>query len=156
MCIRDSSKTAVFTAPKIRKFPINQAIVTLGPFFLNWSKFGLRLMGNPSYKVRFGGLRLWRRFMFRPSFVQYVKKRESVDFCVQGIAAGLPLQLRPDLMLPNNCHCPLSTGGRQITMPMHQCKTQIESPEAKCPRFALQSDEECEAGRYVSLSLIHI
>ena len=40
-------------------------------------------------------------------------------------------------MLPNNFHCPLSTGGRQITMPMHRYKTQIESPEAKCPRFAL-------------------
>ena len=62
---------------------------------------------------------------------------KSVDFCVQGIAAGLPLRLRPELMLPNNFHCPLSTGGRQITMPMHRYKTQIESPEAKCPRFAL-------------------
>ena len=39
--------------------------------------------------------------------------------------------------VPNNCHCPLSTGGRQITMPMHRYKTQTESPEAKCPRFAL-------------------
>ena len=71
------------------------------------------------------------------SSVQYVKKMKSVDFCVQGIAAGLPLRLRPELMLPNNFHCPLSTGGRQITMPMHRYKTQIESPEAKCPRFAL-------------------
>ena len=62
---------------------------------------------------------------------------KSVDFCVQGIAAGLPLRLRPELMLPNHFHCPLSTGGRQITMPMHRYKTQIESPEAKCPRFAL-------------------
>ena len=62
---------------------------------------------------------------------------KSVDFCVRGIAAGLPLRLRPELMLPNNFHCPLSTGGRQITMPMHRYKTQIESPEAKCPRFAL-------------------
>ena len=61
---------------------------------------------------------------------------KSVDFCVQGITAGLPLRLRPDLMLPNNCHCPLSTGGRQITMPMHRYKPQAESPEAKCPRFA--------------------
>ena len=70
-------------------------------------------------------------------FKKKKKKMKSVDFCVQGIAAGLPLRLRPDLMLPNNCHCPLSTGGRQITMPMHRYKTQIESPEAKCPRFAL-------------------
>ena len=71
------------------------------------------------------------------SFVQYVKKMKSVDFCVQGITAGLPLRLRPDLMLPNNFHCPLSTGGTQITMPMHRYKPQAESPEAKCPRFAL-------------------
>ena len=62
---------------------------------------------------------------------------KSVDFCVLGIATGLPLRLRPELMLPNHFHCPLSTGGRQITMPMHRYKTQIESPEAKCPRFAL-------------------
>ena len=62
---------------------------------------------------------------------------KSVDFCVQGIAAGLQLRLRPDLMLPNHFHCPLSTGGRQITMPMHRYKPQAESPEAKCPRFAL-------------------
>ena len=40
-------------------------------------------------------------------------------------------------MLPNHFHCPLSTGGRQITMPMHRYKPQAESPEAKCPRFAL-------------------
>ena len=40
-------------------------------------------------------------------------------------------------MLPNNFHCPSSTGGRQITMPMHRYKPQAESPEAKCPRFAL-------------------
>ena len=40
-------------------------------------------------------------------------------------------------MLPNNFHCPSSTGGRQITMPMHRYKPQAESPEAKCPRLAL-------------------
>lgn len=56
---------------------------------------------------------------------------------MQGIAARLQLRLRPDLMLPNNFHCPSSTGGRQITMPMHRYKPQAESPEAKCPRFAL-------------------
>ena len=59
---------------------------------------------------------------------------------MQGIAAELQLRRRPDLMLPNHSHCPLSTrtGGRQIAMPTHrQYKPQAESPEAKCPRFAL-------------------
>ena len=79
------------------------------------------------------------RQKYKPSrsSAQYVKKGKSVDFCVQGIAAELQLRLRPDLMLPNHFHCPLSTGGRQITMPMHRYKPQAESPEAKCPRFAL-------------------
>ena len=29
----------------------------------------------------------------------------GVPFGLQGIAAGLPLRLRPELMLPNNFHC---------------------------------------------------
>ena len=71
------------------------------------------------------------------SFARHVKKMKSVDLCVPRIGAELPLRPRPDLMLPNNFHCPLSTGGGQITMPMHRYKSQFESPEAKCPRLAL-------------------
>ena len=64
------------------------------------------------------------------SSAQHVKKLRSVDLCAPRIGAELPLRPSPDLMLPNNFHCPLSTGGRQITMPMHRYKPQAESPEA--------------------------
>ena len=46
--------------------------------------------------------------------MQYVKKMKSVDFCVQGIAAGLPLRLRPELI----------DAAEQLSLPViDRCKT---------------------------------